>query len=270
MSRLSLSFRTMHVLLCCIIIASSCGTNKKITYFKDVPDSLYLQAKNMPSVPFRDPIIQPNDILQISILTLDPQANNVLTEANTSSFAVQPGSSNIPAGATPVTGFLVDNTGSVELPVVGKIKVSGMTTAIARDSIHNKVAVYYKGTVVNVRLVNFNITVLGEVARPATYVVPNEKVSVLDAIGMAGDLTIYGKRENVLLIRDSAGIKQTIRFDLNASATLLSPYFYLRQGDVIYVEPGKSKIAASDAVRTRNITLLASGLSVLIILFSRL
>jgi polysaccharide export outer membrane protein len=123
--------------------------------------------------------------------------------------------------------------------------------------------------VVSVRFANFNITVLGEVARPATYVVPNEKVSILDAIGMAGDLTIYGKRENVLLIRDSLGIKKMMRFDLNSTSTLLSPYFYLRQGDVVYVEPAKSKIAASDAVKTRNITLLGAGLSLLIVIFSR-
>ena len=269
MSRLSLSI-TITAFLCIIIFASSCGTNKKITYFKDIPDSLYESAKNINSFPFRDPVIQTSDILQISILTLDPQANNVLTTANTSSYAVQPGSSITPAGTTPVAGFLVDNTGQVELPVIGKIKVAGLTTSAARDSIHNKVAAYYKDPVVNVRFANFNITVLGEVARPATYVVPSEKISILDAIGMAGDLTIYGKRENVLLIRDSSGTKQTIRFDLNSTSTLASPYFYLRQGDLVYVEPGKNKIAASDAARTRNITLLASGFSVLIVLFSRL
>ncbi|NII28894.1 hypothetical protein HB364_27700 [Pseudoflavitalea sp. X16] len=269
MTRLSLSY-PLVLLLCTIMLASSCGTNKNIPYFKDIPDSLYGSPKSIPSFAFKDPLIQANDILQISILTLDPQVNNILTAANSTSYAVQPGSANLPATASAVTGFLVDKNGMVELPVIGKIQVAGLTTAVARDTIHNKVAAFYKDPVVNVRFANFNITVLGEVARPATYVVPSEKVSILDAIGMAGDLTIFGKRENVLLIRDSMGAKQVVRFDLNSSSTLLSPYFYLRQGDVVYVEPNKSKVASTDAVRTRNLTLAASGISLLIVILTRL
>lgn len=248
----------------------SCSTHKKITYFEDTPDSLYLKPQMLVGATFQEPIIRSNDILQISILTLDPQVNNVLTTANSSTFSIQPGSSNAPAAGASVTGFLVDNNGTVELPIVGKIKVEGLTTSAARDTIHNRVEVFYKNPVISVRFANFNVTVLGEVARPATYVVPSEKVSLLDAIGMAGDLTIYGKRENVLLIRDSSGVKQMIRFNLNSSSSLLSPYFYLKQGDIVYVEPGKNKVAAADAIKTRNITIVASGLSLLILLISRL
>lgn len=270
MNRLSRSYSVVPILLCAILFACSCGTNKKITYFQDISDSLILNPKNIIGATYQEPTIQPNDLLQVSILTLDPQVNNILTSANTSSFAIQPGSSISPASGAAVTGFLVDNTGNIELPIIGKIKVAGLSTATARDSIHTRVAGFYKDPVINVRFANFTITVLGEVARPATYVVPSEKVSIMDAIGMAGDLTIYGKRENVLLIRDSSGIKQMVRFDLNSSNTLLSPYFYLKQGDMVYVEPGKNKIASADALKTRNITLLASGLSLLIVLFSRL
>lgn len=270
MKRLSLSYSVITLLLCFVILASSCTTNKKITYFQDTPDSLYLSPRNLTGAPYRDPQIQANDILQISILTLDPQVNNILASANSASFAVQPGSTSTVTNTPTVSGFLVDNNGAVELPVVGKIRVSGMSTAAARDSIHHKVSLYYRDPVVNVRFANFNITVLGEVSRPATYIVPSEKVSILDAIGMAGDLTIFGKRENVLLIRDSSGTKQMIRFDLNSSSTLLSPYFYLRQGDVVYVEPSKSKVASTDANKAKNFTLLASGLSLLVVIFTRL
>lgn len=253
------------------VLLSSCSTNKKISYFRDIPDSVYLAARNINTTSFEEPLIQPNDILQVSILSLDPQLNNMLTSANSVAFSVQPSSSNVTsASAASISGFLVDKRGMIELPVVGKIKVSGMSTADARDFIHDRVAIYYKDPVINVRFANFNITVLGEVARPATYVVPNEKLSVLDAIGMAGDLTIYGKRENVLLVRDSSGQKKYVRFDLNSSSMFNSPYFYLRQGDVIYIEPAKSKIAASDGVRNRNITLVASGLSLLIVFFSKI
>jgi polysaccharide biosynthesis/export protein len=269
MSRLNLSI-TITAFLCMIIFASSCGTDKKITYFKNIPDTVYNGARNIPSLGFSDPIIQPNDILQVSILTLDPQVNTVLTAGNTTSFAIQPGSSTSPVAPTPISGLLVDNQGTIELPVVGRIKVAGLTTSVAKDSIRSKVSLYYNSPVVNVRFANFSITILGEVARPASYVVPNEKVSILDAIGMAGDLTIFGKRENVLLIRDSLGQKQYVRFNLNSADMFSSPYFYLKQGDMIYVEPGKSKIASTDAVKTRNISLIATGISLLIVIFSRI
>jgi len=273
MNRLRSSASGMCLLFGCILwscFLSSCITNKKVPYFQDISDSVYLAPGKIKSLGFSDPVIQPNDLLQVSILTLDPEANTALTANNTSSFSVQPGSSSSPASPSAINGFLVDREGMIEVPIIGKVKVSGLTTSIARDSIHQKVAQYYNNPVVNVRFVNFSITVLGEVGRPATYVVPNEKVSILDAIGMAGDLTIYGKRENVLLVRDSAGSKQYIRFNLNSSETFTSPYFYLRQGDMVYVEPAKSKIAATDAARTRNITLAATGLSLLIVIISRL
>lgn len=269
MSRLSQPCCTF-LLMAIIVFATSCATNKKITYFKDVPDSLYTSAAHITGLNFSDPLIQPNDILQISILTLDPAVNNVLTTTNTTTYAVQAASGGVSPTATSVSGFLVDRNGEVELPIIGKVKVGGLTTASARDTIHGKVASFYKGPVVNVRFANFNITVLGEVARPATYVVPSEKVSILDAIGMAGDLTIFGRRENVLLVRDSAGVKQMVRFNLNSSETFKSPYFYLRQGDMVYIEPNKSKVASTDAIRTRNITIAASVLTVLITLVSRL
>ncbi len=256
--------------LLCATIFGSCSTNKNITYFQNVPDSIYRISTIVTASTFTDPLIQPNDILQVSILTLDPAANNVLTSANSSSFSVQPLISGLSGTPPPTAGFLVDKNGFIELPVTGKIRVSGLSTSDARDLIHHSVSRFYKDPVVNVRFTNFSVTVLGEVARPAAYIVPNEKVSVLDAIGMAGDLTIYGKRENVLLVRDSSGQKIFVRFNLNSSQTFTSPYFYLKQGDMVYVEPNKSKIASTDAVKNRNFTIAASGLSVMIILLSRI
>lgn len=253
-----------------VVLASSCSVDKKITYFKNIPDSVYNAARVIPSSGYSDPQIQSNDILQVSILTLDPQVNSVLAAGNNMVFSVQPGSSTSPVAPTPISGILVDNEGTIELPVVGKIKVSGLTTSVARDSIRSRVGIYYNNPVVNVRFANFSITVLGEVARPAAYVVPNEKVSILDAIGMAGDLTIYGKRENVLLVRDSMGVKTSVRFNLNSAETFSSPYFYLRQGDMVYVEPNKARVASTDAVKARNISLIATGISLLVVIFSRL
>ena len=123
---------------------------------------------------------------------------------------------------------------------------------------------------VQVRYANFKITVIGEVARPATYTVPNERISIIDVLGYAGDLTIYGKRENVLLIRDTIGGKQFIRLNLNSSDIFKSPYFYLRQNDVVYIEPNEAKIATTDAARTRTLAVVGTVLSLLIVITSRL
>jgi polysaccharide export outer membrane protein len=262
-------FKKIILPLVLICAFAACRTNKNIAYFKDIPDSLYADAKNIAVTKFVDPKIQPNDILQISILTLD-QTVNAMINSDNPSFSVQPGSQNVQATVPQVSGFLVDKDGTVELPTIGKIKLLGLTTAEARDSIHAQLAVYYKSPIVNVKFTNFSITVLGEVSRPSTYIVPNEKVSILDAIGLAGDLTIYGKRENVLLIRDTLGQKQFIRFNLNSSKTISSPYFYLKQGDMVYVEPNKSKIASSDGVQIRNYALLASLITVFITIISRI
>src|SRR5690606_28835138 len=168
------------------------------------------------------------------------------------------------------SGVLVDKYGYIELPLAGRIKVGGMTTSQIRDEIKKRALPYYKDPVVNVRLANFKINVLGEVNKPGTYIMPNENVTLLDALGIAGDLTIYAKRENILLIRKHVDKKDFIRFNLNSSDVFNSPYFYLCQGDVIYVEPNKAKIATTDGAKIRNYSLLATGASVLIILLTRI
>jgi polysaccharide export outer membrane protein len=147
--------------------------------------------------------------------------------------------------------------------------VQGKTTDSVREEIKNKAAAYYKDPVVNVRFANFRVTVLGEVNKPSTYDMPNEKVTLLDALGAAGDLTIYGKRENVLLIRNKDGKKEFVRFNLNQSNLFTSPYFYLHQGDVVYVEPNKAKVASTDLTQVKRISIMASVLSLLIVAVSR-
>lgn len=257
----------MTAMAACMGLMQSCTTYKNVNYFEDIPDSIYDQARKGEITKYTDPVIQPNDILQVTIMTLDPEANAVLLNSQAQSS----GGAASGTAVVPASGFLVDKDGMIELAVVGKIHVAGLTTASARDTIHTLVAKYYKTPVVNVKFANFSVTVLGEVAHPGAYPVPGEKISILDVIGMAGDLTIYGKRENILLMRDSLGQKQFIRFNLNSSRQLLSsPYYYLKQGDLVYVAPNKSKLVASDAIKTRNYAIAVSAISLLIILLSRL
>jgi polysaccharide biosynthesis/export protein len=252
-----------------ILLLSSCAAPKNVTYFQDVPDTLRQKMVEMSA--YYTPVIQPDDILQVSIQTLDPAATALLSQQNTStwpSIGANTGAAGNPT-AVNVSGYLVDKEGYVILPLIGKVMASGKTTDAIRDEIRAKAAEYYKDPVVTVRFANFKITVLGEVARPSTYVMPSEKVTLLDAIGIAGDLTIYGKRENVMLIRDNNGKKEFVRFNLNNSNIFTSPYFYLHQGDVVYVEPNKAKVATTDMAQVRRLSILATALSLMIVIATR-
>lgn len=255
---------TIAFCLSVIVLFASCAVTKKTVYFRDL-DTIKVSSIRSPA--FKEPVIQPDDILSINIQTIDPKNALVLNQATTMSAVGASSASAI--GNQAISGFLVDKEGMVELPMLGKMKVSGLTTYHARELIRDKVSFYYKDPTVQVRFANYKITIIGEVAKPATYTVPNEKVSVLDALGLAGDLTIYGKRENVLLIRETADEKHFVRLNLNSSKLFESPYYYLRQNDVLYVEPNKAKVASNNAARTQTLTLLGSAMSVLIILLTR-
>ncbi|MET6996581.1 polysaccharide biosynthesis/export family protein [Chitinophaga defluvii] len=246
----------------------ACSTPRNITYFKDIADTL--DSKEVTQAVYKTPTIQVDDILQVSIQTLDPAATTLLNQQNTASWPIIGNSStSAVAPNTNISGYLVDKDGYIVLPLVGKVMVKGLTTMEVRESLRTKAAEFYKDPVVNVRYANFKITILGEVAKPSTYMMPNEKVTLLDALGIAGDLTIFGKRENVLLIREKDGKKEFARFNLNDSKLFASPYFYLQQGDVVYVEPNKSKVASTDMAQVKRISIMASVLSLLIVVASR-
>jgi polysaccharide export outer membrane protein len=226
---------------------TACRSYKNVPYFYDVPDSIYKNSSYVGVVAYTDPKIQPNDLLQVSVQTLDPSASAMSGASTTATYTVQAFSS---GNSGTISGFMVDKDGMIELPLVGKIPVAGKTTSEARELIRSRAAIYYK--------------------EPSQYVVPNEKVSILDAIAMAGDLTIYGRRDNVLLIRETDGAKQFTRFNLNSTDLFQSPNFYLRQGDVVYVQPSKARVAATDMQRIRNLTIATTLINLAVILLIRL
>ncbi|HTN45687.1 MAG TPA: polysaccharide biosynthesis/export family protein [Flavipsychrobacter sp.] len=257
----------LKILALWLILGTSCVNTKKSIYFNNLNSANY--ETDIPAAAFDDPVIHEDDILSIQISTIDAQAAD----------AVVPSMSLQTMGTTPtaslnqpqsVNGFMVDKNGYVQLNTIGSIKVKGLTTFQARQQIEQAASKYYNNPVVQVRFANYRITVLGEVNRPSTYIVPNERVSILDALGFAGDLTIFGKRENVLLIRRVENRNKMIRLNLNDTKTLESPYFYLKQGDVIYVEATKSKVAQTNANRTQNVAIISSVITVLIVLASRI
>lgn len=240
-----------------LLLIVGCDSSKKIPYFQNLPDSINV---TVPQSAFSEPTIQPDDILSITIQTVDPSASASINQEGVKGIAM---------GGQTISGFLVNKEGVVELPIIGEVKLSGLTTFEAKKLIKEKASKHFVNPNVQVRFSNFKVTVIGEVTKPATYTVPNEKVSILDVIGLAGDLTIYGKRDNVLLIRETTEGKEMIRFNLNDSKLFQSPYYYMRQNDVVYVEPAKSKIASTDAARTRMLTVLSTIASLTTIIIVR-
>ncbi len=254
------------------LVLSSCASYRNIPYFKNVPDSgyVYRNGVQIPVAAYDDVKILPNDVLNITIQTVDPEMNNIMGSTDmTAPGAGVPLGGRLDRTKETISGYLVDRDGFIELPIAGKIKVGGLSTTQAKDAIRERALKYYKEPVVNVRIVNFKVTVLGEVAMPGSYLINGEKATILDALGQAGDMSIFGKRTNVILARQENGKQKMVRFNMNSTDIFESPYFYLRQGDVLYVQPGKGKAAANDAAMMRTYTIISSTLSLLVIVLTR-
>jgi polysaccharide export outer membrane protein len=253
-----------NIIIVSALILSSCVNTKNVPYFKDVGSTKFVVGDA--NATFVEPTIQSDDILAISIFTIDAATSMAVNQLATQTLNYGPAG----AQSNSTSGFLVNKQGEVYLSIIGKVKLSGLTTSQAIELIKQKASVVYVDPNVQVRFANFKVTVLGEVNKPASYVLPNEKISVLDAIGMAGDLTIFGRRENVLLIRENNGRKEFTRLDLNSKELFTSPAYYLKQNDVIYIEPTVGKSAANNASRTQTIAIIASLISVAISVITRL
>lgn len=256
-----------------IVLFASCTSTKNIRYFKDIGSepALYEMGKDIAITPYQSLTILPDDILNVTITTIDQEANGAanISSADASKFSFS--TSGLPTtSANTAYGYLVDKNGFITLPVLGKVVVGGKTIVEIQDIILDKASKIFKEPTINVRLMNFKVTVLGEVLKPGTYITDGERVSILSALGLAGDLTIFGKRKNVLLIRqDGENNKKMVRLDLNDSHLFTSPYYYLKQGDVLYVEPTKGKAAANDVAFTRNYAIASSVITLVIVLITR-
>ena len=249
------------IILLLVLSVFSCVDSRKVVYFKDVGDSTLIASKDG-----LEPIIQKKDILSIAVTSLSNEATVIFNMPNL------PASPSGSANSTSQTaGYLVSQDGTIRFPILGDIMAEGLTQKQLQNNI-SKMLIEKKllfDPIVTVRFLNFRVTVLGEVARPGVIYVPSEQISILEAIGNAGDLTIYGLRDNVILIRQEGGNKFVTRLNLNSSRILKSPYFYLKSNDVIYVEPSKAKAALGDRSQ-QLLPIIFSGASVLIIIFAYL
>jgi len=208
----------------------SCASTSKYVYFNNISKSDSIDTSiNIPPI-----LVKSGDVLQIVVSTIDREISSLLN----------PNSSIVGASINnPIQqGYLVDRDGYIELPMAGKIYVRGRSTGEINELIKGQLSSSVKNVFVSTRLVNFKVSILGDVARPGSYNVPNERISILDALSLAGDLNITAVRDDVMLIREVEGKKKFISINMNDGKTLASPYFYLANNDVLYVKPGATRV----------------------------
>lgn len=248
-----------------VLVLASCRPTRNLAYFSDLQEQQVYAEQIAKS---SEPVIQPDDLLSITVTSLNPEANSlfnrgVLPAGTITNFSTDNRRTNIQD-----EGYLVDDEGYIDFPVVGRVKLGGLTKKESKDCLKALLQEYLKDPIVHIRYMNYRITVIGEVNRPSTFTIPSEKINILAALGMAGDMTAFGKRENVLVIREENGERKMTRLNLNNTEVLNSPYFYLQQNDVLYVEPDKAR-AVQASTNLRTITILSSLTSLAIIIVTR-
>lgn len=229
---------TSLLLLLGIFFFASCTNTKKVVYFEGAKDE-----KISSNILVPETIIQKNDILSISISDLNPEAAGIFN--TTGAGGIGGGTSNAVGSSE---GYLVSTDGYIQFPFLGNIKAEGLTKDKLKDKIAESIIEkkLLLQPIVTIRFVNFRVTILGEVNHPTVVTVPNEKISLLEAIGLAGDLTLYAKRDNVMIIREEQGKKEIKRLNLNSTELFTSPYYYLQSNDIVYVEPNNLKVASTN------------------------
>ena len=233
--------------LACVLFVS-CASRKDLIYLQDVGTSSQIDQDAK-----YEPTLKPDDLLSIIISAETPE---VTVPFNLP--AIQ-GNYEVGNNQNGIKTYLIDNTGHIDFPVIGKIQLGGLTRAEAINKISLSVSEYIKDPSINLRILNYKVSVLGEVAKPGTYTISSERITLLEALGMAGDLTIYGQRSNILVIREADGKKSFNRIDITNKNFIASPFYYLTQNDVVVVDPNKAKMNAS--VIGPNIPLILSALS---------
>lgn len=245
-----------------IIITVGCGPHRNIVYFSNLDDNDLNKSKIIENVVI--PTIQPDDLLSITVNSLSAESNMLFNQGVLGSLGSTVSNNTTNQQNNKIDGYLVDKNGNINFPVLGKIHLAGLTKEDATDTIANILnREYVKDPTVNIRFLNFKITLIGEVKNPSTVTILTEQVNILEAISLAGDLTVLGKRENVLIIREKDGQRKLLRVDLNDKELLSSPNYFLQQNDIIYVEPDSYKEAQSSLRRANVQFALSTTLGVL-------
>jgi polysaccharide export outer membrane protein len=261
MKKITRYFNILYIFFILLITQTGCVSNARLTNFKNLNDTSFsLVNNNFQST------IQKGDILYIGVTSLNPMEASSFNSNN--NFIIQNGGMiNMPINTTP--GQLITEDGMITLPYIGHVLAMGKTTSQLSQEIVRLVTPFLKDPIVSVRFMNFKVTVLGEVNRPGVINVTNERISVLEAIGSAGDLTAFSKRNNILLIRDSAGMQVFKRFSLEDKSIFFKPFYFLQPNDVLYIETNSVK-----SLSTSNIPIvlpsIISSLSFLVLILNQI
>jgi len=244
----------------------SCINTSKVAYLANARDT-EIQS----DIQDLEPVIQKNDLLSILVTSVNQEVTQIFNIPNNNAVAGANSSTTNTGTINQAVGYLVSQDGFIQFPLLGKIRAAGLTKKALAENITNSLVTkkLLLEPDVNVRYLNYKITVLGEVGKPSVINVPNEKISLLEALGLAGDITIYGQKNNVLLVRETGGKKISRRIDLTSSDLFNSPYYYLQSNDVIYVEPNKSKISSASPAR-QWLPIVISALTLAVVTIDRL
>lgn len=224
------------MLLFALFLISSCSQQKNITYYQNIDQISEFSGSSF------EPTIQPDDLLMIIVSAPDQEAAapfNLTTE----NIPTPNGQASTAARQQQL--YLVDKSGSIDFPVLGQLQFAGLTKTEVVNQLKEKLLKYIKSPIVNIRIMNYKVTVQGEVTRPGSYTINSERVTIVEALSMAGDLTIYGKRNNIIVVREVHGKKSIGRIDITKADFINSPYYYLSQNDLVYVEPNNAKSSSS-------------------------
>lgn len=242
-----------------LLLLSSCAAKKDIYYFQG-------DQSILDSISKYSPTLKPDDLLIITVSALDLESTlpfNLQSPYKTTTAVTLGTTGAINPG---LMTYLIDENGNIDFPVLGKIKLGGLTRYEAMDYMKEKLTRYIKEPSINIQIANFRITILGEVSKPGTYTISNEKITIIEALGLAGDLTIYGKRKDILVVREINGKKTFTPVDLTSKQVFNSPVYYLTQNDVIYVHPTNSRRTATYSV-INSMLISLTGLALSIITF---
>ncbi len=243
-----MKYGVFFLLFCFLLVAGSCTSYRKVPYLQGAENFSKEELSKL-NTQFTQKIM-PSDLLSITVNTTTPEAAvpfnlplipTAKVENSTGTYGLN--------NTMGMQSYLVNQDGTIDFPILGKLSIGGLSKNQVQDLIKSKIFPAYikEEPIVTVRFLNYKVSLLGEVARPGTYVVANEKINILEALSLAGDMTIYGRRENVLLMRENlSGEKEIIRLDMTQKDLLLSPYFYLQQNDIVYVQPNKSRARGAD------------------------
>lgn len=225
--------KKISLFLSLILFLGSCATKKQIHYFQNVEN-----LNDSEIVLHFDPVIESNDILHISISSVDEEVVKPFLRSK----GVE---NNINTSNPGLSGYLVNSSGSIRFPILGDISVAGMTRMQLEHDIKNKLSEYITDVVVDVRIINFKITVLGEVNNPGVYTITDERITLPEAIGLAGDFTEDGKRNEIVVLREEGGKRKVGKLDFTKTDFFNSPFFFLKQNDVVYIEPSLKGVKKS-------------------------